>query len=360
MTNSVRDGNEFEVVAGDEMMMVESDEEAWIKALNYDDTDEGAEADDEWLPDQLVTEDAIEDDEVMLSQGDYDDEVGVVDELLSEDKILKIIDDYEVEDLVFGDAELEDLKRKEKILVERANRGYYRCKVEHASVYNEIMHAIQPYLSDECLRQLHHPYHTQRNEALNKSVATYAPKHKTFSLTESLTTRVAIAAGTQILGYHDFWKEIFQEFGIIFDSQISSVLMEMQNKKEKQQVRAKTVEKKKMRTKLRYKKYEAAHIQDMDDQKRGNQYRSGVAVNPDIQKEVRIALSNEGRNPANTPDDKKRCRYHHPRFCTKLGHSSCSHRDCFMKGKTKQERDEAEKEIREELYVMHKSNHIGK
>ena len=79
--------------------------------------------------------------------------------------------------------------------------------------------------------------------------------------------------------------------------------MDMQNKKEKQQVRAKTVEKKKMRSNLRHKKYEAAHIQDIDDQKSGNQYRTGVAVDPEIQREVRIALSNEERNPANTPKE---------------------------------------------------------
>ena len=154
----------------------------------------------------------------------------MVDELETEDKIL---DDYQLEDSVFGEAELEDLKRKERILVEKNNRGYYRCKIVHAKVYNEIMQAMKPYLTEECQTQLHHPYHTQRNEALNKSVASYTPKHKIFSLTDSLTTRVAIATGTQILGYHDFWKEVFREFGIIFHFQISSILMNMQNKNKK-------------------------------------------------------------------------------------------------------------------------------
>ena len=108
------------------------------KSSRYDDDDEGAVTDDEWLP-MDVEDDAVEDDEVMLSQGDYDDEVGVVDELVTEDKSFKIIEDYLVVDLVFGDAELDELKRKERILVERGNRGYYRCKVAHANVYNEIM-----------------------------------------------------------------------------------------------------------------------------------------------------------------------------------------------------------------------------
>ena len=93
-----------------------------------------------------------------------------------------------MEDLVFGEVELEN-KKKERMLVERNNRGHYRYKIRHATVYNEIVEVMQPYLTEEYLRQLHHPYHTQRNGVLNKSVATYALKHKTFSLTDSLTTR---------------------------------------------------------------------------------------------------------------------------------------------------------------------------
>ena len=90
--------------------------------------------------------------QLELTQGDYDDEIGVVDELETEDKILKLLDDYQLEDLVFGEAELEDLKRKERILVERNNREYYRCKIVYSNVYNEIMQAMKPYLIEECLR----------------------------------------------------------------------------------------------------------------------------------------------------------------------------------------------------------------
>lgn len=39
---------------------------------------------------------------------------------------------------------------------------------------------------------------------MNNSVAAYAPKSKTYSLTDSLLVRIVIAAGIQILGYHGF------------------------------------------------------------------------------------------------------------------------------------------------------------
>ena len=232
------------------------------------------------------------------------------------------MNDYETEDLVFTDSELEDLKTKEQILLERNNRGYYRCRNKHAVVYDKIMQTLEPYLSDENLRQLFHPYHTQHNEALNKSVASYAPKHKTFSTTESLSTRVGIAAGVQILGYHDFWRRVFLNFNIFFDDHLSKVLTKMQQKKSRQQVRSKTIEKKKRRSALRYRKVAEAHIQDMEDQRTNSQYSSGVAVDPDVAKAVKQAMSSQTRNPEGIADHLKRCKYHHHRFCTVLGNNT--------------------------------------
>ena len=211
-------------------------EDEWITALNYDkifleDSNE-TEGDEDWKPEDAVKDhsDNDVDDEVIYLE-DLSDEGEVINLLKNEDKILTILNDYETEDLVFTDGELEDLKTKEKILMERNNRGYYRCRNKHAVVYDKIMQTLEPYLSDQNLRQLFHLYHTQHNEALNKSVASYAPKHKTFSTTESLSTRVGIAAGVQILGYHNFWRRVFLNFNIFFDDHLSNVLTKMQEKR---------------------------------------------------------------------------------------------------------------------------------
>ena len=103
------------------------------------------------------------------------------------------------------------------------------------------METLEPYLSIENLRQLFHPYHTQHKEAFNKSVAPYAPKHKMFSMTKSLSTRVGNAAGIQILGCHDFLRYVFRDFNIVFDNRLSHVLTRVQKKKSQQQVKSKTI-----------------------------------------------------------------------------------------------------------------------
>ena len=67
---------------------------------------------------------------------------------------------------------------------------------------------------------LNHDYSTQKNEALNASVKTYANKDITYSTTKSLDTRVAVAAGYQVLGYANFWSRIFGAFELQLDGQL--------------------------------------------------------------------------------------------------------------------------------------------
>ena len=93
------------------------------------------------------------------------------------------------------------------------------------------------------MKMLHHEYDTHKNEALNNSVAAYAPKSKTCSLTNSLQCRVAIAASIQILGYENFWSRIFLSFGIDLDynHRISLKNRDTQKKNTKASVRRRMV-----------------------------------------------------------------------------------------------------------------------
>ena len=123
----------------------------------------------------------------------------------------------DVDEAIFTPVEMEKLKDKEKDLLERNAKGYYRCKVKHAKLYEEISTAYAPYITKPMLLQLSHGWSTQKNEAMNTSVASYAPKHKHYSTTTSLDTRVAISGGVQVLGYHTFWSRIFHQFGLVPD-----------------------------------------------------------------------------------------------------------------------------------------------
>jgi hypothetical protein len=86
-------------------------------------------------------------------------------------------------------------EEKRKILSEKEAKGKYRNKTDHLPMYNTVVALIGRFLTKECLSECCHPHDSQLNEALNTSVASYAPKHKDFSTSTSLKCRVAFAAG---------------------------------------------------------------------------------------------------------------------------------------------------------------------
>ena len=91
-------------------------------------------------------------------------------------------------------------------------------------LYDDMMKAYTPYITTEAIKQLNHKWHTQKNEAMNTSVSTFAPKGDPYSLTNSLLTRVSIAAGISIAGHKQFWKNVGTKLDFTFDANIMSML----------------------------------------------------------------------------------------------------------------------------------------
>ncbi len=66
--------------------------------------------------------------------------------------------------------------------VKRGNtNGKYRSKEVHGKLYVHLQKTMEYYANEEKMRQLFHSHSTQGNEAMNQSVASYAPKTKTYS-----------------------------------------------------------------------------------------------------------------------------------------------------------------------------------
>ena len=136
--------------------------------------------------------------------------------------------------------------------------SYYRCKDKHRQLYNQLTQAFAPFITHDIMKMLHHDYDTQKNEALNNSVAAYAPKNKTFSLTNSLQCRVSIAAGVQILGYEDFWSQVFISFGLDLDSNQRQSFRNRDTKKKNAKARCQTKNGKILRGRTKSEKFAAA------------------------------------------------------------------------------------------------------
>ena len=157
---------------------------------------------------------------------------------------------------------------------------------------------------------------------------------KNFCETISLKTRVGISGAVMALGYKEFWTRVFTELNLEMDSIFRSTLWARDIK-----MRAKRVSQwsKKVKIKQREKYYSLiaqSHIEQMNDAKTGNTYGSGVALK-DATKKAKETLTATVRNPKNCPKELQRCAYHHPLYCTSLGHTTALSLLCAMKKKTK-------------------------
>ena len=121
--------------------------------------------------------------------GSTDDEtIMMTSEERDDVKYLSIFDNNEddFDEQVMTVKNVEALKKYEQAMTERTDKGYYRCKVQHEELYNEFMLCYAKYITPDMLKMLMHNFSTQKNEALNHSVATGAPKGKDYSQSTSL------------------------------------------------------------------------------------------------------------------------------------------------------------------------------
>ena len=233
------------------------------------------------------------------------------------------------------------MKLREKTMSERTERGYYRSKQDHEELYWQIMEEYSRFITRPMLLQLNHTWSTQKNEAMNTSVASAAPKTKHYCATNSLLTRVGIAGASQVIGHAKFWSMVCDEFDFKMDANLLSILTQRDEHKRRKNIRQGTLEGKRKRSTKKHEKINAEHKSYMDNYKDGCAYQTGIAVAA-----AKKSLPKAGEwNPEGTPKELYKCPYYHPLYCTALGHTSCANKDCGMKVKTKAERDAALKVI---------------
>ena len=195
---------------------------------------------------------------------------------------------------------MEKLTLREKELISRNTSGYYRCKVRHAQLYEDMATAYAYYISLTMLEQLQHSWDTQKNEGLNTSVASYAPKHKHYSSTTSLDTRVAIAGAVQVLGYEGFWERCFDVLGLDIDDEVRNSWMERDTIKHNKTARESSIEGKSRRGKRKYKKLYDHQKAALESYKEGLGYESGLALSA-AAKVLKSSPKFKARNPPGTP-----------------------------------------------------------
>ena len=139
-----------------------------------------------------------------------------------DNKFFAKIEETYAEENIFAADDLEDMVKKEKVMLERNEKGYCRCRQRNKELYDSMMLTYTPYITVETLMQVNHPWYTQKNEVMNTSISAFAPKDKTYSMTKSLLARVSIAAGISIAGHKNFWNNVASELEFTFDDNFIS------------------------------------------------------------------------------------------------------------------------------------------
>ena len=168
------------------------------------------------------------------------------------------------------------------------------------------------YISQEFLQHCMHSFDTQINEGLNNSVSAFANKGKHYGSTTSLITRVSIAAGIHLVGYHHFWTSCLTELEVQIPLQLELRLLSMDKEKVARYHRDHEYETKVKRKRLEHEKFKNEFIAHQKDIQRNATYdpRTGCAIAP--QKEslcVHAQFGCKGKNGHKT-ERSKQCDYH--------------------------------------------------
>ena len=147
------------------------------------------------------------------------------------------------------------------------------------------------------LKQLWHVWDTQKNEAMNTSVAALAPKNKTYSMSDSLATRVAIATGYQVNWFTKFQSICIELLGFTIDEYFLLVLHTRDNIKKRKNVMSSSKEGKIARSTNKYAKFNNVWQKQRNSHKVRLGYQTGIATSA-AKKNLPTA---KGCNPKGTP-----------------------------------------------------------
>ena len=157
---------------------------------------------------------------------------------------------------------------------DRDDKGYYRSMTTDKALYEAMKSKYDKYISVEYLKMCCHLYDTQLNEGMNRSVCKYVPKGTNFCRTNSLVTRVYIAAGIQLVGNHFLWVQVMSSLGLCVPVQTELYLLDLDKRKMKNYCRVHDFANMAKRKQSEHDKIRKHLLQVKNDQKRNATYSS--------------------------------------------------------------------------------------
>ena len=172
--------------------------------------------------------------------------------------------------------DLPDNIRKEK---PGPKDGRYRCKIQNAELYKLVRGLTDRFFTDERLRESHHMFDSQANEALNNMISKFAPKNRVYCRTPSLQARVGMAVSIHSVGIEEFIDRVGTKSGFSPPNLNSRQFLQKRDR-EKAYIGEykKRIDVKGRRSKAKKRKQAAEVIADAAAKRAGTYYGSGMAI----------------------------------------------------------------------------------
>jgi hypothetical protein len=201
---------------------------------------------------------------------------------------------------------------KHKNNPEELKKLFYRCKTKDRAIYLQILEVWNTYCSDQALRDIHHEWHTNKCESMNKFITKFVLKSTHLCRTIAGKARTFLAVGLDSVGYEDYYRTLFGILGLDYDERICGLShRRLDKKKIWHKNYSKKPEVRRARSAKRAIKIRASIRKTLQDKKAGKSYKSGMS-GPTLPKK------DDGTTKAAVP-----CSH-----CGKLGHKMRTHKDC--------------------------------
>ena len=164
---------------------------------------------------------------------------------------------------------------------EAKKKGKFKSKVLDAVLYTKLAPIVAKHTHPNLLKQLQHPWNSQKNEALNYSISKVAPKDTNFGTSKNLQWRAALIVGVGTLGWAEYVDKCFGEMGVRMVDRTREMLVKKDKKKTYWRGYHKRNDKKTRRKERVNAKIKEAQDQDRLSQSQSLSYEPGMAIDID-------------------------------------------------------------------------------
>ncbi len=168
---------------------------------------------------------------------------------------------------------------------EELKKLHYRSKVINNDIYQQLLEIWEVYCTDESLKDVHHRWHTNKCESMNKFITKFVNKSSHQCRTIVGKARTYVAVGIDSVGYEEYYRTLFDLLDLDNDKNtMKTHHQRLDHEKKTKQKYAKQPHVRRREAKIRALKIRDNIRKEYVDKKAGRSY--GLGCNDPLQKAI--------------------------------------------------------------------------